>query len=285
MNRQDFRFSHPLRVRWVEVDMQQIVFNAHYLMYFDTAISDYWRALALPYQESMALLGGDLYVKKATIEYHGSARFDDRLDVALRCDRIGKSSIVFSGAIFRGEQLLVTSELVYVFADPINQIPTPVPDVLRSVILGFESHQPTYKIVTGSWAELGAHAAQVRTEVFVQEQKIPADMEWDEADQTALHAVAYNGLNQAIGTARLLVHTASSAKIGRMAVKRVLRGTSIGRDLLEVLIDSAKLRGNQEVVLHAQLSAQMFYTRVGFLVRGEVFEEVDIAHIEMVRTL
>ena len=70
-----------------------------------------------------------------------------------------------------------------------------------------------------------------------------------------------------------------------MAVKRVLRGTSIGRDLLEVLIDLAKLRGNQEVVLHAQLSAQKFYTRVGFLVRGEVFEEVDIAHIEMVRTL
>ena len=48
--RKDFRFFHRLRVRWAEVDMQKIVFNAHYLMYFDTAISDYWRALALPYE-------------------------------------------------------------------------------------------------------------------------------------------------------------------------------------------------------------------------------------------
>ena len=48
MKRDDFRFFHRLRVRWAEVDMQKIVFNAHYLMYFDTAVSDYWRALALP---------------------------------------------------------------------------------------------------------------------------------------------------------------------------------------------------------------------------------------------
>jgi hypothetical protein len=74
MKRQDFRFFHRLRVRWAEVDMQKIVFNAHYLMYFDTAITDYWRALALPYEETMVQLGGDLYVKKASVEYHGSAR-------------------------------------------------------------------------------------------------------------------------------------------------------------------------------------------------------------------
>ena len=53
MKRQDFRFFHRLRVRWAEVDMQKIVFNAHYLMYFDTAVADYWRALALPYEEAM----------------------------------------------------------------------------------------------------------------------------------------------------------------------------------------------------------------------------------------
>ena len=116
MKRQDFRFFHRLRVRWVEVDMQKIVFNAHYLMYFDTAISDYWRALAMPYEEAMVQLGGDLYVKKASIEYHGSAVFDDRIDVALRCDRVGNSSMVFAGAIFRGEELLITCELIYVFA-------------------------------------------------------------------------------------------------------------------------------------------------------------------------
>ena len=67
--REDFRFFHRLRVRWAEVDMQKIVFNAHYLMYFDTAISDYWRAMALPYEEAMLALGGDLYVRKATIDF------------------------------------------------------------------------------------------------------------------------------------------------------------------------------------------------------------------------
>ena len=91
--RSEFRFSHSLRVRWVEVDMQKIVFNGHYLMYFDTAIADYWRALGLPYEEAMQQLGGDLYVKKASVEYHGSARFDDRLDVGLKCGRIGRFTV------------------------------------------------------------------------------------------------------------------------------------------------------------------------------------------------
>jgi predicted GNAT family N-acyltransferase len=132
---------------------------------------------------------------------------------------------------------------------------------------------------------LGADAAKVRTEVFVHEQKIPLDLEWDDADQTALHAVAYNTLGQAIGTARLLEHTPETAKVGRMAVKRVLRGSSIGRDLLHVLIACARQRCNQEVMLHAQRSAQGFYARAGFFTRGEPFEEVNIPHIEMFRAL
>src|SRR5438105_3268335 len=118
MKHSDFRFFHRLRVRWAEVDTQKIVFNAHYLMYFDTAVADYWRALALPYEEAMRLLGGDLYVKKATVEFHASALMDDRLDVALKCGRVGNSSMAFTGAIFRGDELLVTCELIYVFAHP-----------------------------------------------------------------------------------------------------------------------------------------------------------------------
>jgi YbgC/YbaW family acyl-CoA thioester hydrolase len=110
MNRQDFRFFNRLRVRWAEVDMQKIVFNGHYLMYLDTAMGEYWRVLALPYEEAMQQLGGDLYVKKASVEYHGSARYDDTLDIGLRCSRIGSSSIQFLGAIFRGEDLLITAE-------------------------------------------------------------------------------------------------------------------------------------------------------------------------------
>src|SRR5450830_1723516 len=92
-SRQEFRFFHRLRVRWAEVDMQKIVFNAHYLMYLDTAMAEYWRALALPYEESFASCGGDLYVKKACLEYHASARWDDTLDIGFQCQRIGTSSV------------------------------------------------------------------------------------------------------------------------------------------------------------------------------------------------
>ncbi|MFC6281005.1 MULTISPECIES: YbgC/FadM family acyl-CoA thioesterase [Polaromonas] len=285
MTRQDFRFFHPLRVRWAEVDMQKIVFNAHYLMYFDTAITDYWCALALPYEEAMQQLGGDLYVKKASIEYHGSAHFDDRIDVALKCTRIGNSSMVFSGAIFRDDERLITGELIYVFADPLTQKAQSVPDALRNVLMRFEEGASMGNIRVGPWAELGPDAAKVRTEVFVQEQGIPMDMEWDEADHTALHAVAYNGLGQAVATGRLLNHTLRVSKVGRMAVNRVLRGSHLGRDILHALMQAARDRGDTEIVLHAQRSAQGFYGRAGFSPVGEPFDEVGIPHIEMSKRL
>jgi YbgC/YbaW family acyl-CoA thioester hydrolase len=285
MKRQDFRFFHRLRVRWAEVDMQKIVFNAHYLMYFDTAVADYWRALALPYEEAMHALGGDLYVKKASVEYHGSARYDDQLDIGLKCSRIGNSSMVFTGAIFRGDALLITCELIYVFADPSTQTSRPVPEGLRKILTGFEAGEPMVTVRTGAWSELGGHAGAIRTAVFVEEQGIPMEMEWDEADQTAVHAVAYNGLGQAIGTGRLLQHAPGKAKIGRMAVNRVLRGASLGRELLNALVAEAEKRGDAEVLLHAQRSAEGFYVRLDFAPRGEPFEEAGIAHIEMARAL
>ena len=228
MNRQDFRFFHRLRVRWAEVDMQKIVFNAHYLMYFDTAVADYWRALALPYEEAMHLLHGDLYVKKATVEFHASARYEDQLDVGMKCARIGNSSIQFLGAIFRGEQLLITCELVYVFADPATQTSRPVPAKLREVMTGYEQGEPVVQVKTGRWSELGADAQRVRTEVFVEEQRIPAELEWDEADKEAVHAVAYNRLGQAVATGRFMRLAGGDVKIGRMAVNRVLRGCGVG---------------------------------------------------------
>src|SRR3954468_854115 len=224
MKRQDFRLFHRLRVRWVEVDMQKIVFNAHYLMYFDTAVADYWRAPAMPYEEAMHLLQGDLYVKKATVEFNASARMDDRLDVGLKCARIGNSSMQFLGAIFRGEELLITCELVYVFADPATQTSRPVPPPLREILAGYEAGEPMLQVKTGSWAELGADASRIRTEVFVHEQRIPAELEWDADDAGAVHAVAYNRLGQAVATGRLLPATGGMAKIGRMAVHQVLRG-------------------------------------------------------------
>jgi len=285
MNREDFRFFHKLRVRWVEVDMQKIVFNAHYLMYFDTAVADYWRALAMPYEEGMRQLQGDLYVKKATVEFHASARMDDRLEVALKCGRIGTSSMQFLGAIFRGEELLITCDLVYVFADPASQTSRPVPALLREMLTGYEAGEPMLQVKTGSWAELGADARRVRTEVFVNEQRIPADLEWDEADATAVHAVAYNRLGQAVATGRLLPAQDGTCMIGRMAVHQVLRGCGFGEQVLRALAAEARKRGDRSIELHAQRTARAFYARLGFAAQGEPYEEAGIPHITMTSAL
>ena len=285
LSRSDFRFFHRLRVRWAEVDMQKIVFNAHYLMYFDTAFSDYWRALGLPYEESMQRLGGDVYVKKAGLEFHGSARFDDRLAVALQCTRIGTSSMVFTGAIFRGEVLLISCELIYVFADPATQTSRPVPQALRDVLTRFEAGEAMLTVTAGDWQALGAEAGALRTAVFVQEQNIPADLEWDEADATALHAVAVNGLGQAIATGRLVSLGGGTSKLGRMAVHRLLRGSGAGQQILEALAGAARARGDRELMLHAQHSAEGFYRKLGFTPRGERFEEAGITHLEMFKVL
>lgn len=285
MNKTDFRFFHHLRVRWAEVDMQKIVFNAHYLMYIDTAISDYWRALALPYEQAMLELGGDLYVKKSSLEFHASAHFDDQLEVGMRCSRIGNSSMTFEAGIFRGEQLLITAELIYVFADPATQTSKPVPDLLRQCLLGFEAGEPVVEVRTGHWQAMEADAMKMRIEVFVQEQLIPLEMERDPADAHCLHAVAYNRLGQPVATGRLLPSEAGSARIGRMAVKRLLRGAGQGALVLRTLVDAARQRGDRQVLLHAQRSAEGFYARAGFVPQGDGFEEAGLPHIEMVRAV
>lgn len=285
MKRSDFRFLDRLRVRWAEVDMQKIVFNGHYLMYFDTAVAGYWRALALPYHDTMEQLQGDLYVRKATLEYVGSARYDDQLEVGIRCARLGKSSLVFGAAVFRGEQRLVHGDLVYVFADPATQTSRPVPEPLRDVLAAFEAGEPMLDVRTGGWDDMGREAQVLRHAVFVQEQRIPAELECDAADASAVHAIAYNHFGLALGTGRLLDQAPGVAKIGRMAVRHDLRGSGIGAAVLGALIGVARARGAAEVLLHAQHSAVGFYARQGFKTRSEPFEEAGIVHLEMTRSL
>ena len=285
LKRTDFQFFHRLRVRWAEVDMQKIVFNAHYLMYFDTAITDYWRALALPYLDTMAWLEGDLYVVKATVEFHASALADDQIEVAMKCSRIGTSSMVFTGAIFRGEEHLISSEIVYVFADPVTQTSRPVPAALRETVMGYEAGEPMVSIKVGDWACLGADAQRLRGEVFIDEQGIPKELEWDAADAQAVHAVAYNRLGRAVATGRLLLGESGQGRIGRMAVDRAVRGSSVGRRLLVALTEAAQARGDRELVLHAQRSAEGFYERLGFERQGAPYEEAGIQHVTMRRAI
>ena len=285
MTRSDFRTLERLRVRWAEIDAQKIVFNGHYLMYFDTAVAGYWRALAMPYAETMAKLDGDLFVRKASVDYLGSAKYDDVLDIGMRCARIGSSSMLFSGAVFRADRLLVSCELVYVFADPQTQTSKPVPAELRKVIEAFEAGEEMIETRVGSWRELGERAQAIRTQVFIEEQNIPAEMEWDAGDAQAVHALASNRFGLPLATGRLLQHAPGVARIGRMAVSQTVRGSGVGRAVLDALSNAAQQRGDREIVLHAQTSAQAFYARSGFSPRGAVFEEAGIAHIEMTRRL
>jgi predicted GNAT family N-acyltransferase len=137
----------------------------------------------------------------------------------------------------------------------------------------------------GTWDALAEGARQVRTEVFLQEQRIPVEMEWDDADASALHAVAYNRLGMPLATGRLLQHAPGVGRIGRMAVNRVQRGAGLGRDILHALLQAAEQRGDREVMLHAQRSAEGFYAGEGFVPRGAPFDEAGIPHIEMVKPL
>jgi YbgC/YbaW family acyl-CoA thioester hydrolase len=258
------------------------VFNAHYLMYLDTAMGDYWRALAMPYQESMVLLGGDMYVKKATLEYHASARYDDMLHVGLRCSRVGNSSMVFEGGIFCGDTLLVSGELLYVFADPVSQTSRPVPEALRQTFAKQSAGQVLVQTAVGDWQTWGERITPLRRAVFVDEQAISEQLVWDEADAGADHAVVVNELGQVVASGRLLVHAPGVARVGRMATHKVLRGSGLGLRVLRGLVQAAKERGDSEVMLHAQCSAEGFYAGEGFRARGPVFVEAGIPHQEMV---
>ena len=280
--RTDFRFAERLRVRWVEVDLQRIVFNGHFLMYFDTAVAGWWRAMALPYHETMQALQGDFFVRKATLEYEGSARYDDQLEIGIRCARIGSSSMLLQGAAFRGGRRLVHGELVYVFADPAAQTAKPVPQVLRDWFTDYEAGRPMVDVQIEAWDALRTDSSALRREVFTDEQGIDAALDDDGADVTATHAVARNRMGLALGTGRLLAQESGSGKIGRMAVRASLRGTQIGRRVLDALVAASRQRGDREVMLYAQASAIGFYDRAGFKARGERFVEAAIEHQEMV---
>jgi predicted GNAT family N-acyltransferase len=132
----------------------------------------------------------------------------------------------------------------------------------------------------GDWATLNEDAHMIRFEVFVDEQKVPAEIELDEMDAVCLHAVAYDTTGLPLGTGRLL----PDGHIGRMAVRKVARGTGIGGQLLQGLMAKAQQRGDAYVVLNAQTSAASFYAAHGFAQSGDEFFEAGIAHVEMRRS-
>jgi predicted GNAT family N-acyltransferase len=149
------------------------------------------------------------------------------------------------------------------------------------VIEDFEAGLPVVSYKAGSWDELSDDALELRIEVFVEEQGIALESEVDLHDAHAMHVVAFNGLGQAVATGRLLSGDKDHAKIGRVAVKRSLRGTGLGSGVLRALQALALQRGDSMVKLHAQCTSRGFYEKMGYLAYGPVFEEDDLAHIKM----
>jgi acyl-CoA thioester hydrolase len=145
MARSDFSFVHALRVRWSEVDMQAIVFNGNYLNYFDVAFTEYWRMTGLPDVIAQAEAGLEMFARKATVEYHAPARFDDMLDIGVRCAELGRSSMRFALEIFRGDELLVSGEMTYVYADSRIRQSRPVPDAWRERLAAVERTAPAVR--------------------------------------------------------------------------------------------------------------------------------------------
>jgi len=128
-----------------------------------------------------------------------------------------------------------------------------------------------------------AEAYAIRRRVFIEEQAVPEEIEMDEDDACAFHALALED-GRAIGCGRMVAH-GDEVKIGRMAVLPDRRRHGIGRAILNFLVRSARERGYRKAILNAQLPAEGSYLKYGFAPVGEVFEEAGIAHRRMEREL
>jgi acyl-CoA thioester hydrolase len=138
--RADFRFFLAHRVRYVELDTQGIVFNAHYLTWYDEAVSDYIRAAGWDYQAEVKASGADFHVVRGLVEYKVAIGRRVELDIAARTLRVGRTSLTFQPAVFpkAGETLFATGEIVWVLTDQATRRPVPIPDRLRTMLGAFE---------------------------------------------------------------------------------------------------------------------------------------------------
>lgn len=136
---------------------------------------------------------------------------------------------------------------------------------------------PKFTVRAASWRDDIAPLQDLRRWVFIIEQQVPEELEWDEADPTSVHALALDAEGCPIGTGRLL----DDGHIGRIAVVREWRRRGVGSAILEWLIARAREQGSNSVCLHAQTHALGFYARHGFIAHGEVFTEAGILHRAM----
>lgn len=140
---------------------------------------------------------------------------------------------------------------------------------------------PVFSIRRAEWTADAPLLQSVRRAVFIVEQNVPEELEWDADDIVSTHALALNAAGQPIGTGRLL----PDGHIGRMAVSAAWRRHGVGQAILQWLIACARARGDAAVHLHAQTHALDFYARAGFTAHGAVFMEAGIPHRAMTLSL
>ena len=128
-------FVHRLRVRYSECDQQGVVFNGHYLFYYDNAITELWRERIGPYQD-MVTRGFDIVVAEARIRYRSAARFEDLLDIAMPVAHLGNTSLIIHPEFRVGDTVIADGEVRHVFVDPSTLVPKPMPDDIRAALSG-----------------------------------------------------------------------------------------------------------------------------------------------------
>ncbi len=139
-------------------------------------------------------------------------------------------------------------------------------------------------ILIQTWQKAFKQAYVIRQKVFIEEQGVPQEMELDEFDPVASHALAFQGA-QCIGTGRLIETTQNAGQIGRMAVLAGFRGNGTGKAILMALIELARSQKMSSISLHSQVSAIPFYEKFGFIAQGSVYEEAGIPHRNMMLIL
>lgn len=145
------------------------------------------------------------------------------------------------------------------------------------IIIASVSTPPEFTVKAVNWHAYRDQLHAIRRIVFVVEQNVPEELEWDDVDERCHHVLAFAGTGAPIGTGRLL----PDGHIGRMAVLREWRGKGVGSAILKTLLALAQEKGFETVRLHAQSHALEFYGKHGFTITGGEFMEAGIPHRAM----
>ena len=137
-----------------------------------------------------------------------------------------------------------------------------------------------FDVMQVSWRDMESHLREIRTLVFIQEQHVPEELEWEDDDIDAVHLIVKKN-NDYVATARLL----NTGQIGRMAVLKPYRRCGIGKMMLQILFSIAVTMNLKSVFLNAQVEAIQFYKKFGFHQEGGVFDDAGIEHVRMEKSL